>query len=145
MHPIAANFTGDPPMIVKHYNDLAGTKNETSLGNGRAITRRFLLAEDGVGFTLSDIRMKAGETAPLWYKHHIEANYIIEGEGTLEVLDTGASFELEPGVMYCLNQHERHRIICRTAIRMICVFNPPLIGGEVHDGSGTYPAPRHQA
>jgi L-ectoine synthase len=127
-------------MIVKTYEGLAGTKSETSLGNGRAVTRRFLLAEDGVGFTLADIRMKAGETAPLCYKNHIEANYIIEGEGVLEELDTGVTHELKPGVMYCLNRHERHRIICKTAIRMICVFNPPLVGGEVHDESGAYPA-----
>ncbi|NKB56418.1 MAG: cupin domain-containing protein [Alphaproteobacteria bacterium] len=126
-------------MIVKTYEGLAGSKNETMLGNGRAVTRRFLLAEDGVGFTLSDIRMKAGETAPLHYKNHIEANYIIEGEGVLEELDTGVTHELKPGVMYCLDQHERHRIICKTAIRMICVFNPPLAGGEVHDDDGAYP------
>jgi L-ectoine synthase len=126
-------------MIVKTYEGLAGGKNETSLGNGRAVTRRFLLAEDGVGFTLSDIRMEAGQTAQLWYKNHIEANYIIEGEGTVEELDSGVTHELKPGVMYCLDKHERHRIICRTPIRMICVFNPPLVGGEVHDDSGTYP------
>ncbi|MFT5392047.1 MAG: L-ectoine synthase [Gammaproteobacteria bacterium] len=126
-------------MIVKTYEGLAGGKNETSLGNGRAVTRRFLLAEDGVGFTLSDIRMEAGETAQLWYKNHIEANYIIEGEGTVEELDSGVTHELKPGVMYCLDKHERHRIICTTPIRMICVFNPPLVGGEVHDDSGTYP------
>jgi L-ectoine synthase len=127
-------------MIVKSYEGLAGSKNETTLGNGRAVTRRFLLTEDGVGFTLSDIRMEAGVTAPLCYKNHIEANYIIEGEGTLEELDTGVTHDLKPGVMYCLNQNERHRIICKTAIRMICVFNPPLVGGEVHDDNGAYPA-----
>ena len=126
-------------MIEKIYEGLAGSKNETTLGNGRAITRRFLLAEDGVGFTFSDIRMQAGETARLCYKNHIEANYIIEGESVLEELDTGITHELKPGVMYCLNQHERHRIICKTAIRMICVFNPPLVGGEVHDDDGAYP------
>ena len=40
-------------MIVKTYEGLAGTKNETMLKGGRAVTRRFLLEEDGVGFTLA--------------------------------------------------------------------------------------------
>ena len=127
-------------MIVKTYESLAGTRSETVLGDGRAITRRFLLAEDGVGFTVSDIRIEAGEGRQLWYKNHIEANYVIEGEGTLEELDTGITHELRPGVMYCLDKHDRHRLVCKTPMRMICVFNPPLAGGEVHDEDGAYPA-----
>jgi L-ectoine synthase len=127
-------------MIVKTYDGLAGTPNETALGNGRAVTRRFLLSEDGVGFTLSDIRITAGEGAQLWYKNHIEANYVIEGEGVLEELDTGITHELKPGVMYCLDKNDRHRIISKTDMRMICVFNPPLAGGETHDEDGAYPA-----
>ena len=126
-------------MIVKTYESLAGTANETVLGNGRAVTRRFLLREDGVGFTLSDIRIKAGEGRQLWYKNHIEANYVIEGEGILEELDTGKTHELKPGVMYCLDKHDRHRIISKTPMRLICVFNPALKGGETHDEDGSYP------
>lgn len=127
-------------MIVKTYEGLAGTKNETSLKGGAAITRRFLLEEDGVGFTLSDIRFGPGEGTQLWYKNHIEANYIIEGEGILEELDTGITHELKPGVMYCLDKHDRHRIISHTPMRVICVFNPPLKGGETHDEDGSYAA-----
>ena len=127
-------------MIVKTYESLAGTGSETVLGDGRAVTRRLLLAGDGVGFSLSDIRIEAGEGSQLWYKNHIEANYVIEGEGILEEPDTGITHELKPGVMYCLDKHDRHRLICKTPIRMICVFNPPLVGGEVHDEDGSYPA-----
>ena len=123
-------------MIVKTYDGLAGTASETVLGGGRAVTRRFLLEADGVGFTLSDIRIEPGEGAQLWYKNHIEANYVIEGEGILEELDSGRQHELRPGVMYCLDQHDRHRIISKTPMRLICVFNPPLAGGEVHDEDG---------
>jgi len=126
-------------MIVKTYEGLAGSKNETMLKGGSAVTRRFLLEEDGVGFTLSDIRFGPGEGTQLWYKNHIEANYIIEGEGILEEIDTGITHELKPGVMYCLDKHDRHRIISKTPMRVICVFNPPLKGGEVHDEDGSYP------
>lgn len=126
-------------MIVRTYESLAGTERETVLGEGRAVTRRFLLEADGVGFTVSDIRIKAGEGRQLWYKNHIEANYVIEGEGILEELDTGKVHELKPGVMYCLDNHDRHRIISKTPMRLICVFNPALKGGETHDEDGSYP------
>ena len=128
-------------MIVKTYESLAGTASETVLGNGRAVTRRFLLDSDGVGFTLSDIRVQPGEGAQLWYKNHVEANYVIEGEGTLIELDSGKTHELRPGVMYCLDQHDRHRIVSRTPLRLICVFVPALVGGETHDADGAYPPP----
>ena len=127
-------------MIVKTLESLEGTKNETVLSNGKAITRRFLLQEDGVGFTVSDIDIKPGKGRVLWYKNNIEANYVIDGEGTLEDLSTGKTHELRPGVMYCLNQHDRHRIDAKTRMRLICVFTPPLVGGEVHDGDGAYPS-----
>ena len=126
-------------MIVKTYDSLKGTKNETALRGGRSVTRRFLLKEDGVGFTLSDIRIESTEGKMLWYKNHIEANYVIEGEGILEDLDAGTSHELKPGTMYCLNKHDRHRIILKSPMRVICVFTPPLVGGEVHDEDGSYP------
>ncbi len=128
-------------MIIKTLDSLKATRNETVLGGGRAVTRRFLLAEDGVGFTLSDITIEPGEGKVLWYKHHIEANYVIEGEGVLEDLDTGLTHALEPGVMYCLDKHDRHRIVSKTRMRMVCVFNPALVGGEVHDEDGAYPRP----
>lgn len=127
-------------MIVKTYDSLAGTRNETVLGEGRAVTRRFLLKEDGVGITFSDIRIKPGEGRQLWYKNHIETNYVLEGEGTLEDLDSGKTWPLRPGTLYVLNKHDRHRIVTKTPMRMVCVFTPPLVGGEVHDADGAYPA-----
>ena len=86
-------------MIYKTIEDLAGTKNETVLTGGQAVTRRFLLEEDGVGFTVSDITVAAGQVADLWYKNHIESNYVIEGEGTLTDKETSREYPLRPGVM----------------------------------------------
>jgi L-ectoine synthase len=126
-------------VIVKTLEGLKGTKNETVLRSGKAVTRRFLLREDGVGFTLSDITIEPGPGKQLWYKHHVEANYVIEGEGVLEDLDTGRRYDLRPGTLYCLDRHDRHRIDAKTRMRMICVFTPPLVGGEVHDEDGAYP------
>ena len=126
-------------MIYKTIEDLAGTKNETVLTGGQAVTRRFLLEEDGVGFTVSDITVAAGQVADLWYKNHIESNYVIEGEGTLTDKETSREYPLRPGVMYCLDQHDRHRVGAKTRMRVICVFTPALVGGETHDEDGSYP------
>ena len=70
-------------------------------------SRRFLLAEDGVGFTMTETTTEAGAEQVLWYKHHVEANYVIEGEGEVENLATGEVFALGPGSMYLLDRHDR--------------------------------------
>lgn len=41
--------------------------------------------------------------------------------------------------MYALNGHERHILTATTDLRMICVFNPPIVGPETHDENGVYP------
>ena len=41
--------------------------------------------------------------------------------------------------MYALDRHDRHVLKARTRMRMVCVFNPPLHGKEVHDETGAYP------
>ena len=46
---------------------------------------------------------------------------------------------LAPGTMYLLNGHERHTVTATTQMRMLCVFNPPVVGTEVHDENGVYP------
>jgi L-ectoine synthase len=126
-------------MIVKTQQDVEGGKGDTSLGDGSARTLRYLLRDDGVGITVSDIRVKAGGDAILHYKNHMEANLVIEGEGTLEDMATGEVYDLAPGTIYVLDKHDRHRVRSKTAMRLICVFTPPLVGGEVHDEDGSYP------
>jgi L-ectoine synthase len=120
-------------MIVKSLNDLIDTDRDVR-GPVWA-SRRFLLAEDGVGFTLTETTTEAGAEQVLWYKHHIEANYVIEGEGEVENLATGEVFALKPGSMYLLDQHDKHRL------KSVCVFTPALTGRETHDEDGAYAPP----
>jgi len=101
---------------------------------------RFLHEEDGMGFTMTDTTLKAGMDQILWYKNHLEACYCIEGEGTVEDLETGKIHEIKPGTIYALNKHDRHRLMAITNVRLICTFNPPLTGGEIHDKDGSYSA-----
>jgi len=126
-------------MIVRKLNDLIGGPRDV---RGEAwASRRFLLAEDGVGFTLTETSIVAGSEQVLWYKHHVEANYVIEGEGEVENLATGEVFALAPGSIYVLDQHERHRLKAFSAMRLVCVFTPALSGRESHDADGSYALP----
>ena len=123
-------------MIVRSLDNLIDTPRDV---RGEAwASRRFLLAEDGVGFTLTETSIVAGSEQVLWYKHHVEANYVIEGEGEVENVETGEVFALAPGSIYVLDQYEKHRLKAFTAMRLVCVFTPALTGRETHDADGAY-------
>lgn len=124
-------------MIVRSLSQIERTERDVSADTWSS--RRFVLAGDGVGFSLHDTIMRAGTETTMWYKNHIEAVYCIAGEGTLDDLETGATYHLVPGTMYLLDRHERHRVRAATDLRMVCVFNPPCTGSEVHDAEGAYP------
>ncbi len=124
-------------MIVKSLDDIIGTEDETS--GETWISRRFVMKKDNVGFSLNDTIIKAGTESYFWYKNHIEAVYCIEGEGEVETIDNGKVYPLKPGTMYLLNGHEKHYLRAKTQMRMVCVFNPALVGTETHDEDGVYP------
>jgi L-ectoine synthase len=124
-------------VIVRRLHDIAGT--ERAVEGPTFVSRRFLLADDRVGFSFHDTILYAGTTTTMWYRHHVEAVYCIEGEGELEDLTDGTVHRIEPGTLYTLNGHERHVLRADTDLRMICVFDPPLTGGELHDDDGAYP------
>ncbi|EHB59650.1 MULTISPECIES: ectoine synthase [Paenibacillus] len=123
-------------MIVKHLEDIMDSKDDIDTETWNS--RRLLLARDGMGFSLHDTLIKAGTETLIWYKHHVEAVYCVEGEGEIEVVG-GETYLIEPGMMYALDGHEKHYLRARSQMRMVCVFNPPLTGAEVHDEEGTYP------
>jgi len=126
-------------MIVRSLEDIIDTPRDVR--GGAWASRRFLLAEDGVGFTLTETTVAAGSEQILWYKHHVEANYVIEGEGEVEDLASGEVYPLAPGSMYALDRHERHRLKAFSSLRLVCVFTPALTGRETHDADGAYAPP----
>ncbi|MUG88511.1 cupin domain-containing protein [Paenibacillus timonensis] len=123
-------------MIVKHLSNIVGTIDDVDTETWNS--RRLLLAKDNMGFSLNDTLIKEGTETFIWYKNHVEAVYCIEGEGEIEVIG-GETYPISPGMMYALNGHEKHYLRARSQLRVICVFNPPLTGREVHDEEGTYP------
>ncbi|MCB0964833.1 MAG: ectoine synthase [Acidimicrobiales bacterium] len=124
-------------MIVRRVDDLDGTDRETVAETWRS--RRFLLAGDGMGFSFHETTIGAGTETRMWYKHHLEAVYCVAGSGTIEDLATGEVHEIADGTMYALNEHDRHVVRATEEMRLICVFNPPCVGGETHDADGAYP------
>ncbi len=125
-------------MIVRTLD--ACTGNEREVQAETWTSRRLLLNDDRMGFSLHDTVIKAGTETPMWYRHHLEAVYCIAGEGEVETLADGQRHPISAGTVYALDQHDRHVLRARTEMRMVCVFNPPLSGRETHDADGAYPA-----
>ncbi|QYR22574.1 ectoine synthase [Paenibacillus sp. sptzw28] len=123
-------------MKVKQLDEIIGTKDDVDTDTWNA--RRLLLRKDGMGFSMHDTLIKAGTETMIWYRNHVEAVYCIEGEGEIE-LATGEVYPIRPGMLYALDGHEKHYLRANTRLRMVCVFNPPLTGREVHDQDGVYP------
>jgi L-ectoine synthase len=124
-------------MIVRTLDDLVGTDRDVAADNWSS--RRFLLASDGLGYSLNDTVLHAGTTTSMWYRHHQESVYCVEGEGTLTDLESGEVHPIAPGTLYVLDGNERHELHAETDLRMVCVFTPALTGREVHDEDGAYP------
>ena len=126
-------------MIVRNLKEIENTDRVVKGRSGNWISRRLLLKEDGMGFSLHDTIIRANTQTPIWYKNHLEAVYCIEGSGEIELVESSEKIPIEPGVMYALNSHERHLLRAWQDMRLVCVFNPALTGKEDHDKDGAYP------
>ncbi|MCH1495906.1 MAG: ectoine synthase [Rubripirellula sp.] len=124
-------------MIVRTLDGISQTERETNAETWTS--RRLLLKGDGMGFSLHDTILYAGTTTEMEYQNHLEAVYCIEGKGRLKDLVNDREYSIEPGTMYALSENERHILIADEQLRMVCVFNPPIVGPETHDENGVYP------
>ncbi len=128
-------------MIVRSLKEMDGTERDVQAATWRS--RRLLLRDDGMGFSLHDTIVHADTETAMWYKHHLEAVYCIQGSGEIEDLDSGEVHPIRAGTMYALDQNDRHILRAWTDLRLVCVFNPPCTGAEVHTEDGAYPPPAH--
>jgi L-ectoine synthase len=124
-------------MLIRHLESLASSGRHVKGENWES--RRLLLHGDGMGFSLHDTIIHAGTSTRMQYLNHFEAVYCIEGTGSVQDLASGEVIPLKPGSMYALDKHDDHILKASTRMRMICVFNPPLVGPETHDQRGAYP------
>jgi len=124
-------------VIVRSFDELTDTDRHVKTPNWHS--KRIVLARDGAGFSVHETVLDAGSVNDFWYAHHVEAVFVVEGEGELTDKDNGRTYRLGPGSLYLLDGHEHHQLRPRTRMRTICVFNPPVTGAEVHDENGVYP------
>jgi L-ectoine synthase len=117
-------------MIVRSLEEMSGTSRDVDWGNGKS--RRFLIATDRIGYSLTDTIVKAGSRSLLQYRAHLETCYCISGSGHVEDVKTGAIHMIAPGTMYALDSHDEHYLVAHEEMRLVCVFSPALHGGESH-------------
>ncbi|CAM3361931.1 ectoine synthase [Marinicrinis lubricantis] len=124
-------------MIVRSLENVLGTERDVQAETWSS--RRLLLKNDGMGFSLHDTVLHEGTVTRMWYKNHVEAVYCIEGEAVLEDLTNNKTYTIKAGDMYALSGNEQHILTVKQRFRCVCVFNPPCTGREVHDEEGAYP------
>lgn len=105
------------------------------------VSHRLLLASDGMGYTMTRTVIEPGIRAFQHYKNHLETCLCVSGHALLENASTGEKFSITPGVCYVLDKHDPHYFEAYEETVLICVFNPPLTGREIHDKDGSYALP----
>lgn len=124
-------------MLVRNVRDIEDTDADIKTENWRS--KRIILAKEKAGFSVHETTLYAGTVNDFWYANHIEAVFVVEGEGEITDHGTGRTHRLAPGSLYLLNDHDKHQVRPKTDMRTVCVFNPPVTGREVHDENGVYP------
>ncbi len=128
-------------MIVRDFNKIVEDERDRVVSDANWTSVRMLLAGDGMGFSFHITFLDAGSEHVFEYKNHFESVYCMQGKGSITDLATGETYEIKPGVMYALNNHDRHRLKADEELVMACCFNPPVSGNEVHREDGSYAAP----
>lgn len=124
-------------MIVRDYQEAKDSERRVDSKGWHSV--RLLLKDDRMGFSFHITTIHAGAELEMHYRHHLESVYCISGTGSIEDLATGEVHAIRPGVIYALDQNDRHILRAKTEMTMACVFNPPVTGREVHDETGAYP------
>lgn len=124
-------------MKIVRVQDIIGTEREVKGPDWTS--RRMLLKKDNMGFSFHETIIPAGTEHQFWYKNHLEAVYCVGGNGSITDLATGETHEITDGTLYALDNHDKHELRGGTEdMRLICAFNPPVTGLEVHDADGAY-------
>ena len=127
-------------MIIRSIEEVVGTERDVSGAGWRS--RRILRRDDGMHFSLHWTELAAGTELDLRYSNHLEANLIVAGEGEVVDVSTGQTFQLRPGTIYALDQHDEHILrATKGDLHLVCVFNPPVAGTETHNADGGYEPP----
>jgi len=105
---------------------------------GGFTSHRFLLESDGMGYTITRTVVPPGRVNRWHYKNHLESCYCVTGKGILVNEETKEYYAIAPDTLYVLDKNDAHTLEAIDTLILICVFNPPLRGREVHGPDGAY-------
>ncbi len=105
---------------------------------GGFISNRILLDSDNMGYTITKTIIPVNGKQFWHYKNHLESCYCVSGSGILTNKITGEEILIEPDITYVLDKNDPHYFEAKTEVVLICVFNPPLTGQEIHQEDGSY-------
>lgn len=126
-------------MIVRTYDECAGTDRDVTAENGNWRSVRLSLKDDGMGFSFHITTIYAGTETHIHYKNHFETVYCISGDGEIETVKDGKVYQIRPGTVYILNENDEHYLRGGSEDMILaCSFNPPITGQEVHREDGSY-------
>tara|TARA_R100001463_G_scaffold74997_2_gene129060 strand:+ start:16210 stop:16596 length:387 start_codon:yes stop_codon:yes gene_type:complete len=123
-------------MKIINEKKLIGTERDVKFKEGRSI--RFILKKDNMGFSFHKTIIPKGNKGHWHYKNHKESCYCIKGNGILTNLETKEKFNINVGDIYILDKNDNHTFESLTDVILISVFNPPIVGQEVHQKDGSY-------
>lgn len=126
-------------MKVTRVSDLMFTDRHVTCPHGGFDSYRALLAADGMGFSLHLTVIQPGPTQRWHYKNHLEACYCVSGEGVLTNEQTSESWSIRSHDLYVLDEYDPHTFKALSTVTLVSIFNPPIVGREIHDESGSYP------
>lgn len=102
------------------------------------VSNRILLESDGMGFSLTKTVIQPSDEKFQHYKNHLESCYCVYGQAILTNATTGEKHLIEADVTYVLDKNDPHFFQAIEETVLICVFNPPLKGKEIHLADGSY-------
>lgn len=118
-------------MIERQLAQVSDTERDVRGEGWRS--RRLLVAEDGLPYSLHITVLDRGARLQFEYVRHRETVYCVDGSGTMRDLTAGETFDLEPGSLYSAGIGEPHEVVAETDMTLVCVFDPPLEGTEEAD------------
>ena len=111
-------------MKIVRVKDLENTERDVEFNAGNSI--RILLEKDGMGFSFHQTRIRKGGPYHWHYKSHLESCYCVSGGGWIKE------------TTYVLDKNDNHEFTATKDTVLMSVFNPPVVGDEIHGKDGSY-------
>ena len=128
-------------MIVRTLAEAEKSERCVKAENGNWQSVRLSLKDAKMGHSFKIATIFKGTKTHIHYKNHWESVYVISGNGKIETIADGKVYDLTPGTIYLLDEHDEHWLYGGDEDMVVaCAFTPPLSGKEVHDEHGVYPA-----